>query len=139
MSEKIWRIAGIDFDHMHMGDLLRMAKGHLRVQIVGVSDENPERAKGVLQSVGLDPALFQPDYRRLIETTKPDLIILCPATAHHADWVERVAPFGAHILVEKPFAATVAEADRMIAAVRKTGKTLVINWPLRWVASHVTA
>ncbi|HET6249258.1 MAG TPA: Gfo/Idh/MocA family oxidoreductase [Tepidisphaeraceae bacterium] len=139
MSEKIWRIVGINFDHMHMGDLLRMAKANPAVQIVGVSDENPERAVKVIEDVGLDRALFEPDYRKLLETTRPDLAILCPATAHHADWVERVAPFGPHILVEKPFAASVAEADRMIAAVGKTGKKLAINWPLRWVPAHVTA
>ena len=139
MSEKIWRIAGIDFDHMHMGDLLGMAKNHPRVQIVGVSDDDPARAKGVLDAVGLDRALFEPDYRKLLETARPDLVILCPATGRHADWVERIAPFGTHILVEKPFAATLAEADRMIAAVAKTGKTLTINWPMRWVPAHVTA
>jgi glucose-fructose oxidoreductase len=44
-----------------------------------------------------------------------------------------------HIVMEKPFAATVAEADRMIAAVAKTKKLLAINWPLRWYPSHATA
>ena len=43
------------------------------------------------------------------------------------------------ILVEKPFAASLAEADRMVAAMQKTGKQLAINWPLRRVASHATA
>jgi glucose-fructose oxidoreductase len=139
LARKTWRIAGVDFDHMHMGDLLAMAKNHPNVQIVGVSDDQPERALGVLDGVGLDRNLFEPDYRKLLEKTRPDIVILCPATARHADWVERVAPFGTHILVEKPFAASVAEADRMIAAVTKTGKQLAINWPLRWVAAHVTA
>ena len=139
MSEKIWRVAGIDFDHMHMGDLLGMAKNHPRVQIVGVSDENPDRARNVLDGVGLDRGLFEGDYRQLLEKVRPDLVILCPATGRHADWVERIAPFETHILVEKPFAASLAEADRMIAAVAKTGKQLAINWPLRWVPSHVTA
>jgi glucose-fructose oxidoreductase len=41
--------------------------------------------------------------------------------------------------MEKPFAANLGEADRMITAMRQTGKQLAINWPLRWVASHVTA
>src|SRR5882724_7750272 len=41
--------------------------------------------------------------------------------------------------MEKPFAASLAEADRMAAAVAKTGKTLIINWPLVWSAPHVTA
>jgi glucose-fructose oxidoreductase len=66
-------------------------------------------------------------------------VILCPATAEHAEWTEKVAPFGTHILMEKPFAANLADADRMIAAMAATGKELVINWPLRWYPSHATA
>jgi hypothetical protein len=42
MSKK-WKIAGINFDHMHMGDLLRQASEHPKVEIVGISDEQPER------------------------------------------------------------------------------------------------
>ena len=40
--------------------------------------------------------------------------------------------------MEKPFAASIADADRMIAAVQKTGKLLAINWPLAWYRSHNT-
>jgi glucose-fructose oxidoreductase len=136
---KKWKIVGINFDHMHMGDLLRQALAHPQVELAGVSDEHPERVYPVLERLGIDRALFEPDYRKLLERARPDVAILCPATGGHAIWTERVAPFGSHILMEKPFAASVADADRMIAAVAKTGKTLAINWPLRWYRSHVTA
>jgi glucose-fructose oxidoreductase len=79
------------------------------------------------------------DFRRCLEQTKPDLVILCPATAEHAKWTKLVAPYGTHILVEKPFAATLAQADAMVAAVAATKKKLIINWPLRWYPSHITA
>ena len=36
-----FKIAGINFDHMHMGDLLRMAHEHPDAEIVGISDEDP--------------------------------------------------------------------------------------------------
>ena len=134
-----FKIVGINFDHMHMGDLLRLAKNHAGVEIVGVSDYVDGRAQGVLKQLDLHESLFHADYRKLIESTKPDLIVLCPATAQHADWTEIVAPFGTHVLVEKPFAASLAEADRMIAALKKTGKELIINWPLRWYPPHITA
>jgi glucose-fructose oxidoreductase len=134
-----FKIAGINFDHMHMGDLLRQAKTNPDVQIVGVSDEHQERAAKVLDQIGLERSLFVTDYRALLERTRPDLVILCAATAKHAEWTERVAPFGSHVLVEKPFAASLADADRMISALQKTKKQLIINWPLRWYASHVTA
>jgi glucose-fructose oxidoreductase len=134
-----FKVVGINFDHMHMGDLLRMAGAHPQVEIVGVSDEIPDRVMPVLDRLGLDRSLFHVDYRQLMEKHKPDLAILCPATAEHALWTERVAPFGCHVFVEKPFAATLAEADRMIAALRATGRQLVINWPLAWYPPHVTA
>jgi len=41
-------------------------------------------------------------------------------------------------MVEKPFAATLAEADEMIAAQRATGKLLAINWPIRWSPCYIT-
>jgi glucose-fructose oxidoreductase len=136
---RTWKIAGINFDHMHMGDLLRMAHEHPQVEIVAICDEQPARMRWSIEQFGLTAGKVFTDYRACLEQTRPDLVILCPATAQHAEWTERVAPFGAHVLVEKPFAASVAEADRMIVALAKTGKQLVINWPLRWVASHVTA
>ena len=134
-----WRIAGINFDHFHMGDLLRMAFEHPSAEIVGICDEQPERMESAITNFKLSADRVFTDYRKCLEQTKPDLVILCPATAHHGEWTEEVAPFGVHIVMEKPFAATVAEADRMIAAVAKTKKLLAINWPLRWYPSHATA
>lgn len=134
-----WRIAGINFDHFHMGDLLRMVHDHPSAEIVGVCDEQPERMQDAITNFSIPDSQRFVDYRSCLETVKPDLVILCPSTAGHAEWTERVAPYGSHILMEKPFAASVADADRMIAAMANTGKELAINWPLRWYASHVTA
>ena len=134
-----WRVAGINFDHMHMGDLLRMTAEHTDAEIVGICDLVPDRMKSAIANFNIHPDRVFTDYRECLEKARPDLVILCPATAEHADWTEKVAPFGTHIFVEKPFAATVAQADRMIAAVAKTGRQLIINWPLRWYPSHVTA
>lgn len=136
---KRWKIAGINFDHMHMGDLLRMAASHPAAEIVGISDETPARMEGAIKNLSIPRDRVFSDHRQCLEKTRPDVILLCPATARHAEWTEKVAPFGAHLLVEKPFAATLTEADRMIRAVAGTGRQLAINWPLRWYPSHVTA
>lgn len=138
MSAK-FRVAGINFDHFHMGDLLRMVHDHPNAEIVGISDEQPTRMAEATANFGLTDSQVFTDFAACLEQTKPDLVVLCPAAARHAEWTEKVAPFGVHIIMEKPFAASVAEADRMIAAMAGTGKQLAINWPLRWVASHVKA
>jgi len=134
-----WRIAGINFDHLHMGDNLRMAFEHPRAEIVGLCDEDPERMRTAVKNFKVSRNVLFSDYRACIKKTRPDIVLLCPATALHGEWTERVAPFGVHIIMEKPFAASLAEADRMIAAMKASGKLLAINWPLAWYPPHRTA
>lgn len=138
MMKKIWKIVGINFDHMHMGDLLRMAHEHPETEIVGVCDEDAARTEAAARDFGIPENRRYTDYRQCLAETAPDACILCPATARHGEWVEQVAPYGPHILIEKPMAASLADADRMIQAVEATGKTLVINWPLAWYPPHLT-
>ncbi|MBB5037262.1 Gfo/Idh/MocA family protein [Prosthecobacter dejongeii] len=136
---KRWRIAGINFEHFHMGDLLRQTFDHPSAEIVGICDEEVTRMAGVADRFGLNVEQVFTDYRQCLEVTQPDIVILCPAASRHGEWVEKVAPFGTHILMEKPFAASLAEADAMVAAMKPTGKLLAVNWPLVWDAGQQTA
>ena len=134
-----WKIAGINFDHMHMGDLLRMVHDHPNAEITAICDETPERMAMAIANFQIPADKVYTDCEACLSESKPDMVILCPATAEHADWTAKVAPFGVHVFMEKPFAANLADADAMIAAMAGTGKQLIINWPLRWYPSHATA
>jgi glucose-fructose oxidoreductase len=133
------RVAGINFDHMHMGDLLRMTFNHPEAEIVGICDSDPDRMEPAIRNFKISPQCVFTDLDECLEKSRPDFAILCPATGRHAEYVERVAPHRVSILVEKPFAASVAEADRMIAAAKRHKVMLAINWPLRWYAGHCAA
>lgn len=137
--KKKWRIAGINFEHFHMGDLLRQASAHADVELVGICDEKPERMVEAQRNFSLGEDCVFTDYRSCLEQTKPDVVILCPAASRHGEWVEKVAPFGTHIIMEKPFAGSLMEADAMMQAMRPTGKLLTVNWPLVWYAGQQTA
>jgi hypothetical protein len=106
-----WRVAGINFDHMHMGDLLRLVHEHPDAEIAGSTTPTGADGDG-------DPHLRHPRGprlhrpRRLHGAAKPDLAIVCAATAEHASHVERLAPHGVNVFVEKPFAASVDQARR---------------------------
>jgi glucose-fructose oxidoreductase len=138
MTTKRWKLAGINFDHFHMGDLLRYAHEHPHVDVVGISDEQPARMEEAVRKLGIPRERAFTDYRACLEKTKPDVVILCPAASKHGEWVKKVAPYGAHIMVEKPFAASLKEADAMVKAM-PGNRTLMINWPLQWVGSHCKA
>ncbi len=132
------RIAGVSFEHAHMGDLLREAHGLAGAEIVAVCDEDEKRMAEAIANFAIPRERVYRDIELCLEETRPDLAILCPATARHADVAERVAAFGVDILLEKPFAASLADADRILGAAAKSGVRLAINWPLRWYPPHVT-
>jgi glucose-fructose oxidoreductase len=134
-----WKIAGINFDHFHMGDLLRYAVGQPNAELVGICDEHPERMAEAQRNFSIPSERIFKHHATCLERTRPDVVILCPAAARHGEWTAKIAPFGVHILMEKPFAGSLAEADAMIHAQRQTGRELFINWPLTWMRSMQTA
>lgn len=136
--KKVWKIVGINFDHMHMGDLLRRVAAHPQAELAGICDEDPARMQDAIRAFSIAPERVFTDYRACLEKTQPDLVILCPATAEHGLWTQRVAEYDVNIMIEKPFAATLAEADAMVAAQRASGKLLAINWPTRWSPCYIT-
>ena len=134
-----WKVAGIQFDHFHMGDLLRMVHAHPHADIVGLCDPQAERMEDASRQFAIPAERLFTDLEDCLDQLRPDVVILCPNPAEHADWTERVARRGIHVLVEKPFASSLRDADRMIAAANGGGGRLAINWPLRWYPSHATA
>ena len=105
MKKRIWRVAGINFDHFHMGDLLRMAATHPQVDLVGISDEQPQRMEEAIRKLKIPRDRAFTDHRKCLEHARPDVVILCPAASRHGEWVRKVASHGVHLMVEKPFAA----------------------------------
>ncbi|MEO6788109.1 MAG: Gfo/Idh/MocA family oxidoreductase, partial [Chthoniobacteraceae bacterium] len=137
MSKK-FRIAGINFDHFHMGDMLRMVYEHPDAELVAICDAQPARMREAQRNFAIPDGRIFTDVEACMEKARPDVVILCPAAASHGEYVARVAKFGVHVMVEKPFAASLAESDAMVAAM-PAGKLLAINWPLRWAECCVTA
>jgi predicted dehydrogenase len=62
---------------------------------------------------------------------KPDLVSINSYTDSHADYAVAAMEAGAHVFVEKPLAPTVADAERVVATARRTGRKLVIGYILR--------
>jgi predicted dehydrogenase len=134
-----WRVAVVGFSHMHAGDQVRQALETPAIELVGLFDDDLARMTPVVNDFGLDPSIVFSSLDALIAESAPDIVVICSTTREHTDLVERLAPHGIHVMLEKPFAVSLAEADRMIAAARAGGATLSVNWPLAWYPAHRTA
>ncbi|HEY6632966.1 MAG TPA: Gfo/Idh/MocA family oxidoreductase, partial [Rhizobiaceae bacterium] len=56
----------------------------------------------------------------------------------HADYAVAALEAGCHVFIEKPLATTVADAERVVAAAKASGKKLVIGYILRHHPSWIT-
>ena len=133
------RVLGISFDHMHMGDLLRQVAEHPDAEIAGIWDPDRARMQSAVEAFGIPEDRVFTDLEACLSVPGADLAIVCAATARHAETVAAIAPHGINVMVEKPFAASAADARRMIDATAKAGKLLAVNWPLAWCPSHNAA
>jgi glucose-fructose oxidoreductase len=131
-----WKTAAVNFDQMHMNKNVEWVVDHPDAELVGLCDENPESSTGSLARAAEDHDV--PDDRQYADVeaclteTDPDIVLMGPQNADHADYTERVASHDVHVIVEKPFADTLENADRMIATMEDTGNRLAINWPSTW-------
>ena len=48
-----WRVAGINFDHLHMGDLLREVHDHPHAEIVGICHSDLNRMAAARKALGI--------------------------------------------------------------------------------------
>ena len=58
-------------------------------------------------------------------------VVIGSETAYHADLVEKAAAAGKAIVLQKPLALTLAEADRIVAAVAKAAVPFTVAWQMR--------
>lgn len=137
-----YQIVGINFDHGHMNRLLSYVSDHPDADIVGLCDSDRGQSMASIDDAAsrfhVPSDRCYDDLEVCLRQTDPDIVLLCPATGAHAEVVENVAPYDVHVILEKPFAASLADADRIIDAMNKTGNELLINWPLAWYPPHRT-
>lgn len=69
--------------------------------------------------------------------TNPELVVVATYTDSHADYACAAMEAGAHVFVEKPLAGNVADAERVVATARRTGRKLVVGYILRHHPSWV--
>jgi UDP-N-acetylglucosamine 3-dehydrogenase len=66
------------------------------------------------------------DYRTMLDKERPDVAVIAVPTEHHKEIACEVMARGVHVMVEKPIAKSLAEADEMIATAQRHGVKLMV-------------
>ena len=113
-----------------------MGRHHARVYtelaqttLVAVADAAPETGQNIAAKYG---ATAYPDYEAMLVQEKPDIVTVAVPTRYHREVAGRAMELGAHVLVEKPIAATVEEGQALIDQAQALKRHLMVGHIVRF-------
>ena len=102
-----------------------------RTKIVAVADDDPAGLARAGKRLSTKKTFA--DYHKMLDEVALDMVAICPRWVdQHRNMAVAAAERGLHILIEKPFCRTLAEADEIVAACEKSGTKLAIAHPTRY-------
>jgi len=130
----------------HLGRLTILEPGEARV--AGLCDVKPENAQRLMRSAnrcrGLTPdpltddAVYA-DYRRMLDALDLDAVIVCTPHTLHYEHVMAALERGLHVLVEKPMATSIRQAEEMRRGAEEKGRLLAIGYQRHFQPEYVYA
>ena len=109
----------------HIGALEQIPEARLAM----VADILPERAKAFGDLYGVP---WTADYRDVLKSDSVDVVNICTPSGLHAQMGIAAAKAGKHIVVEKPMALTLEDADALISTAEEEGVTLAVVFQNRF-------
>ena len=135
-----WRVGVIGHTgHGDYGHNTHLAfRGLPGVEIVAVADPDELGRNKAQAATGARTGYA--DWRELIERERPDAVCVCQRWAtDHVEIITAAAQAGCHVYCEKPMAASLEDADRMIEAADAAGVRLAVAHLARYAETFQTA
>ena len=108
----------------------RLAAKHPAVGFLAVSDLDPARARALAEQSGAD--FHSGDNLEVIARPEVNAVIVSTPEGRHAEPVRKALELGKPVLVEKPIALTLKDADDILATLKATGGHLRVGYSRRF-------
>ena len=137
-QNKPLKVGVIGLTHTHVHWILGRPADD-KVVIVGIVETNEDLARRYTQQHGLSMDLVFSTFDELIQKAKPEAITAFGTIYEHLEIVEKFAPLGIHVMVEKPLAVSLDHAKKMEALAKKYDIHLLTNYETTWYPAVHTA
>ncbi len=131
LSPKPVRMAVAGIVHGHAVFVLGR-KGPGDIELVGVCDKNTELAQSYAKKYGFSTSIIFNDLPKMLDAVKPDVVVAFGSILDHMEVVEACAPRRINVMVEKPLATTVDQAERMVALAKKYKIYILTDYETSW-------
>lgn len=109
------------------------------ITMVGYVDSNPEAISRVQTELGIDDKLCFADLEAAAQGVEAELAICTLRTEAHYPVVKRCLELGYNVLVEKPFASTMAQARELVELAKAKGRVLMVSQNYRFQPAPIAA
>ena len=82
------------------------------------------------------PMYLYTEFEKMIDETKPDVIIVTSVDRTHDEYIIRAMEKGCDVIVEKPMTTDEIKAQAVIDAMKRTGRKLRVTFNARYGPSH---
>ena len=114
-----------------------VAARHPQVDFIGLAEIKPDRAQHVAGKIGAD--FVTTDYRELLARPEVTAAIIATDEHLHVDPILAAVERRLSLLIEKPLATDLAESERVLKAIQKSGVDAVVGYTQRfrrrWLAA----
>ena len=128
------KVGVIGLTHTHVHWILGSDKKDIK--IVGVVEPNKDLAKRYMEQHGLSMDLVFESMDAMLKVVRPEAVTAFGTIYEHLEVVEKFAPLGIHVMVEKPLAVSLEHAKKMEALAKKHGIYLLTNYETTWYATN---
>ncbi|HAA77805.1 TPA: gfo/Idh/MocA family oxidoreductase [Candidatus Latescibacteria bacterium] len=123
------RIATLSHAHGHINTYCNTIRDFDDAELVAVWDDEPERGQKVSSDFGVE---YRQDAGAIVSDDSIDAVMIGCETNRHAEFVALAAEAGKDILLQKPMATTLADCDRIIDIVARTGIKFSVAFQMRY-------
>ena len=132
-----FRLGIVGLVHLHLWWYLESIRRIPDAQISCAADPHPELLEKAGSILHLDAGHLYGDYRQMLQKEPLEACLVFVENNRHAEVFEACARRGLHVMVEKPIASSLKEADRMLAIQRRCKVRLMVNYPIfHWAFPH---
>jgi predicted dehydrogenase len=115
----------------------RLAAKHPSVKFLAIADQDITKAKALAEMTSAD--FYSSDNDEVISRPEVTAVFVSTPEGHHAAPVKKALELGKPVLVEKPLAMTLEDADDILATLHKTQGNLRVGYSRRFKDCYLRA
>lgn len=133
-AQETVKFAMVGLSHGHSPWFFEWGKGE-DMELVGVYEPDAPFSGAFRERYRLPEKLMYSDLVKMLQEVKPDGILVFGPIVDHLEAVKAAAPLGIHVMVEKPLATNLSDAQEMAQLARKHSIHLLTNYETSWYPS----